>query len=453
VRAVRAELVERLDQSLLRSAANAPAAARAITPEVSERLRQATGPSEITILLATPEGTKVAIPAGPPESPLAGPVLDDLTYDELRSRQGDAFTVPGDDGGAGQRLAVQELDSGSLVIYARSLADVDATTTQLTWTVLGICLAGLIVLLVLVTLAGRRVVRPLEHIIDTAGVIGAGELDRRLPDDQPDRDTERLAEALNAMLGRLEAAFAAQVTSERQLREFLSDASHEIRTPLTTVRAHADLLSTHGVPEATREASILKIQAETARMTRLVEDLLLLALLDQGSALDLTTVDLARITLEATNDATIVDDARPLVVDLPPEPVWVRGDPDRLRQILDNLLANVRIHTPSHTEARVSLRTSGGSAELLVADEGPGIAPADRERIFDRFQRGPTSSQSRQGAGLGLPIAAALASSHQGTLSLVPTSEGATFALRLPLVPAPRPDPVSSPDPRIASHS
>ncbi|HEY6531589.1 MAG TPA: HAMP domain-containing sensor histidine kinase [Acidimicrobiales bacterium] len=437
VRAVRAELVERMDQSLVRSVASAPAAAGFITPEQSKLLREASGPSEITVLVATPDSTKLAVPAGNPDTPLPGPDLDGLSYDELLARQGAAFGVPGEGDGSAQRVAVQQLGSGSVVIYARSLADVDATTRQLTLTVLGICAIGLIVLLVLVALAGRRVVRPLEHIIDVAGVIGAGELDRRLPSHLPDQDTERLAEALNAMLSRLEHAFAAQASSERQLREFLSDASHELRTPLTTVRAHADLLSTPTLPSDKRDESILKIQAETARMTRLVEDLLILALLDQGTELELVATDLVPIARGALDDLSIVDDTRPIIADLPDRPVWVRGDPDRLRQIVDNLLANVRVHTPSDVEARVTVRSEGGEAILLVADEGPGIADEDQARVFDRFRRGRPSPDSRPGAGLGLPIAAALAVSHQGSLSLVPTPRGATFALRLPLAATP----------------
>jgi two-component system, OmpR family, sensor kinase len=274
----------------------------------------------------------------------------------------------------------------------------------------------------------RLGLRPLRQIELTAAAITAGDLSRRV--DHPDEATEigRVGSALNEMLDRIEA-------SDRRLRRFVADASHELRTPLAAVRAYAELFSRGA---ATRpedlERSMTGITREAERMTLLVDDLLLLARLDEGRPLGREPVDLAALTHEAVDAARVVEPDRP--IELSVEPATVTGDEARLRQVLDNLLANARAHTPAGTPVSVELRRSDGRAELTVTDHGPGLTEEQASRAFERFYRADSSrARASGGAGLGLSIVSAVTEAHGGTSEVRPTpGGGATFAIALPLV-------------------
>jgi two-component system OmpR family sensor kinase len=229
-------------------------------------------------------------------------------------------------------------------------------------------------------------------------------------------------------------ALAAKERSEEQLRQFVADASHELRTPLTALRGYSELYRAGGLgQEAELEQAMARIGSESRRMGSLVEDLLLLARLDQGRPLRNEPVSLSELVNDALKDLRAVEPAREIRADITPD-ISVKGDEDRLRQVVGNLLTNVRVHTPAEASVTVSLTDSEEAATLTVADRGPGIDAAHVGRIFDRFYRAdPGRSRDRGGSGLGLSIAASVAAAHEGRISYSQTpGGGATFTLTLP---------------------
>ena len=278
--------------------------------------------------------------------------------------------------------------------------------------------------------------RPLREIEQTAAAIGAGDLSRRVERAEPSTEIGRLGLALNAMLGQIERAFKSREASEARLRRFVADASHELRTPLAAVRAYSELYRRGA---ATRPADLDRamsgINRESERMSLLVDDLLLLARLDEGRPLEQEPVDLGEVAGEAVETARTVEPSRP--IDLAAEPAVVLGDRDRLRQVLDNLLANVRAHTPVDGAVHVRVARNGTNAVLEVADSGPGMDEEELERVFERFHRGdPSRSRASGGVGLGLSIVAAVAEAHGGSASAESEpGHGSTFRVTLPLEP------------------
>jgi two-component system OmpR family sensor kinase len=323
---------------------------------------------------------------------------------------------------------------GTLIV-AIPLTEVSATLDRL----LGVELvvSGIALLLV----AGfalwlvRLGLRPLEGIGATAGAIAAGDLSRRVEPATERTEVGRLGLALNAMLAQIEAAFEERRASENRLRRFVADASHELRTPLTSIRGYAELFrrGADSRPEDLAK-SMHRIEAEAARMGVLVDDLLLLARLDQGRPLEREPLDLARIVEEAVDSARAVEPDRPIDLELH-SLTSVVGDEGRLRQAVDNLLDNARVHTPASSRVRVTLGPDAAAAVLLtVADEGPGLPAEVATRAFERFYRGdPSRSRSMGGAGLGLSIVAAIVEAHGGTVTVrSEEGAGATFEVRLP---------------------
>jgi two-component system OmpR family sensor kinase len=277
--------------------------------------------------------------------------------------------------------------------------------------------------------------RPLRRIAATADAITAGSLSERAPAAPRRSEIGRVATALNRMLDQIQAAFAQRDATERRLRRFLADASHELRTPLTSIRGYAELFrrGADRRPEDLAEA-MRAIEDEAARMTQLVDDLLLLARLDDEPPLAEGPVSLDRIVEAAVQAARVVDPERPLQRELQ-RPIHVLGDAARLRQVIDNLLTNAHRHTPPGATVSVSLEQVADEAVLTVADTGPGIPPGERERIFDRFFR-PDDARSgdRGGTGLGLAIVQAIVTAHHGQVSARDVHpHGALFEVRLPL--------------------
>ncbi|MDF5757790.1 ATP-binding protein [Spongiactinospora sp. TRM90649] len=302
---------------------------------------------------------------------------------------------------------------------------------------------------VMLTLAGvgiaivRRSLRPLVEIERTAAEIAAGELSRRVPDIEPRTEVGRLARALNGMLAQIEAAFAARSASEaaarrseEKMRRFVADASHELRTPLTSIRGFAEFYRQN--PEGDPAVLLRRVEDEAARMGLLVDDLLLLARLDRQRPLATDPVDLLALAADAVHDARILAPDRELTLQVDGAALIVSGDEVRLRQVIANLVTNALTHTPDGSPITVRLSAADGFACLEVADQGPGLAPEQIERVFERFYRADTArtraAKNDGGTGLGLAIVAALVEAHDGTVSITSQpGKGATFRVLLPL--------------------
>jgi len=346
------------------------------------------------------------------------------------------FTVSAQSGGSRYRVraSIEPQASTYLLIVATSLSSVDSTLHQLLLIELAVTAAVLVAIALLGLWVVRLGLRPLVEIEETAGAIAAGDLSRRV--ERADERTEvgRLGLALNAMLSQIESAFRAREASEQRLRRFVSDASHELRTPLTAVRAYAELFA-RGADKRPDDLAraMTGISRESERMSLLVDDLLLLARLDEGRPLERKDVELERVVGDAVETARTVEPDRP--IELHAEHAVVVGDRDRLRQVVDNLLANARSHTPAGAPVEVSVASVNGDAVIEVADHGPGMSPEDVGRVFERFYRADASrSRGSGGVGLGLSIVAAVAEAHGGTASA--SSEpgaGTTFRVTLPL--------------------
>ena len=235
----------------------------------------------------------------------------------------------------------------------------------------------------------------------TADEIAAGDLSRRLQPAPSGTEAGHLTEAFNGMVHQIESAFAERQESEDRLRRFVADASHELRTPLTSIRGYTDLMQAGALDEPEARADALRrIQAESGRMAELVDDLLVLARLDQGRPLERLPVDLVAVATDAAKDARAVDPDRPVALVVPDRPVIVQGDEGRLRQVVANLLTNARVHTPAGTPVTVRVAVEGEIAQLVVADEGEGMAPEVATRVFERFYRAD-ASRSRGSRWLG----------------------------------------------------
>jgi two-component system OmpR family sensor kinase len=354
------------------------------------------------------------------------------------SGRGDAvryLTVPAAGGGSWRvRVWTDEQFAGYQLVLAQPLTGVNSTLHRL------LLIEALATLAVLAGIAGlglwvvRAGLRPLRSMEATAAAIAAGDLSRRV--ERADERTEvgRLGSALNTMLGHIERAFRAREASEAKLRRFVADASHELRTPLAAVRAYAELFE-RGAAERPEDLAraMSGIDRESRRMSGLVEDLLLLARLDEGRPLARDAVRLDEVAAEAVETARTVEPSRPLR--LAADEIVVTGDRDRLRQVVDNLLANVRAHTPAGTPAEVRVHAADGSAVLEVADEGPGLDRTALDHVFERFYRAdPSRTRASGGAGLGLAIVAAVAQAHGGSAAAgSEPGHGATFTVSLPL--------------------
>ncbi|MFE2290968.1 sensor histidine kinase [Streptomyces sp. NPDC059452] len=299
--------------------------------------------------------------------------------------------------------------------------------------------------------AVRRGLRPLEEMAATASAIGGGDLTRRVPAAGPRTEVGRLGAALNAMLGQIESAFTERTRSEDRLRRFVADASHELRTPVATIRGYAELFRRGAASRPDDLArAMARIESEARRMGTLVEELLLLATLDQGVPVARDPVDVRALAAEAVDDARVLAPGRPLLFEAAGRgPVLVRGDADRLRQVLANLLANVRHHTPDGTEAWVRVAARDGWAVTEVTDHGPGLTEEQARHVFERFFRAdPSRTRAHlpaggrdEGSGLGLAIVAAVVGAHGGRVEaerlLGPGASGVTFRISLPLADGP----------------
>jgi two-component system, OmpR family, sensor kinase len=372
-----------------------------------------------------------------------------------------AALVPGDGavdldlGGYGDYRAIAELDrDGDTVVSALPLIEVQSILLRVAL-VTG---SAVVIALVIAGWAGAFIVRitlrPLSRVASTAARVAELRLDRgavQLAQRVPDRDTDprtevgRVGNALNRMLDHVGNALEARHASEMQVRQFVADASHELRTPLAAIRGYAELSRRHRAPIPDELAHVLhRVESEAERMTVLVEDLLLLARLDAGRPLADDPVDLTMLVVDAVSDAHAAGPRHDWQLDLPDEPVTVPGDQQRLHQVLANLLANARTHTPEGTRVTVRVEPAAGAAVLQVVDAGPGIPAELQPHIFERFARGDSSRSRQAGStGLGLSIVDAVVTAHRGTVAVRSVPGRTAFTVRLPLGP---PDPAISAD-------
>ena len=368
----------------------------------------------------------------------AAPIADYLVgfdLEEVAEHQGEAFTVEGGRNNF-RAVAVALPNNSGSIVAAQSLDDLNKTVGQLGFFFFLIGLA----LLTLIAIASRLVIkigmRPLEDVETTAEQIAAGDLSARMPDANPHTEVGRLVTSLNSMLGRIEQSFAARVESENKLRRFVADASHELRTPLTAIRGFSELYRQGAVSgeEPTREL-VGRIEGESIRMGALVEDLLLLARLDQSREMESKPVDLEAVVESAVASARAAGPDHKVSFTPTAEELFALGDDARIHQVVANLLANARAHTPAGTQIDVSITRDNDGIRIAVADNGPGLSTEDQRKIFERFYRADPSRVrvDGEGSGLGLSIVDAVMKAHGGSVTVLSElGKGATFTLFFP---------------------
>lgn len=359
----------------------------------------------------------------------------------LAALTGELFTAPAPGASSYRVRAMVDGRTGVLVVSALSLDDVDAATRRLVVVVTASTLVALAVLGTVAWWVLHLGVRPVKQMAAGAGRIAAGDLSHRLPASDPRTEAGQLGVALNAMLASIESAFAERAEAEARLRRFVADASHELRTPVATIRGYAELHRAGALDDPDqRSEAMRRTEAEAIRMGALVDDLLTLARLDEGRGLALCELDLAELADEAVRDARARDPQRPVTFvgpDAARGAARLVGDPDRLRQVLANLLTNALVHTPADAPVRVAVAVERAEVVLTVHDDGPGMAEADAAHAFERFWRAdPSRVRTRGGAGLGLAIVAAVVDAHRGQVRLESApGRGTTVTVRLPRTP------------------
>ncbi|EAR24749.1 two-component system, sensor protein [marine actinobacterium PHSC20C1] len=333
--------------------------------------------------------------------------------------------------------------AGESLIVALPLADVRDTVLQLTLLVVGIGLLAVTIAALAGAVAVRIALRPLERVAATATRVTELQLDRgavalaervSLDDADPRTEVGQVGAALNRMLEHVASALSARQTSENKVRAFVADASHELRTPLASIRGYAEVTRRggHDIPADVAHA-VGRIEAESVRMTALVESLLLLARLDETAQVELESVDLTRLIIDAVGDAHAASPDHVWELELADHAIAVSGDRARIHQVIANLLANARLHTPVGTVVTTCLMREGDSAIIEIRDTGPGIPAALQPTVFERFVRGDSSRSRASGStGLGLAIVAAVVGAHGGTASVSSEPGNTVFRVELP---------------------
>jgi two-component system OmpR family sensor kinase len=371
--------------------------------------------------------------------------------ERLRPRLPDRMLDPGDvdattfaarseqDSSVAFRVSVGAAPDDETLVVAVPLDEMRQTLAGLLRIMLAVGIAVLLALAVTAWWVVRIGLRPLEGMGQAAAEIAAGDLSRRVEPSSPRTEIGRLGSALNAMLAQIEEAFAERRTSEHKLRRFLADASHELRTPLTSIRGYAELFRRGASARPDDLAkSMQRIEQEAAVMGALVEDLLLLARLDQGRPLEVKAIDLSALATDAVAGARAVDPRRSITL-AAPSPTIVEADEVGLRQVMSNLVMNALNHTPADTPIEVCVIADHDHADFVVVDHGTGLAPGEADRVFERFYRAdPSRARETGGVGLGLAIVSAIAEAHGGRVTAEATpGGGATFRVTLPVTASP----------------
>lgn len=386
------------------------------------------------------------------------PIVKMYTFSQARALANQPFTVPSSDGRDPWRAIIVpnanihgQLDDGSTVnfvgyvVVALPYEGVNNTLERLALVVAGVAVAVVTLGTLVAYLTVSRSFRPLARVERTAAAIAAGDLSRRVEIENPATEVGRLSGSLNAMLAHIEAAFAARTASETRMRRFVADASHELRTPLVTIRGFSELYR-HGALQTEEDVTTAmgRIESEAKRMGELVEDLLMLARIDEQRPLQLKPVDLLLIGHDAAVDARAAAPDRTITVEGleggSAASAPTRGDEAKLRQVVANLVGNCLRYTPEGSAIELAVGVQEGEhgqeSVLEVRDHGPGISDEDVPRIFERFYRADSSrTRDTGGSGLGLAIVSALVAAHQGTVRVLPTpGGGATLRISLPFV-------------------
>jgi two-component system, OmpR family, sensor kinase len=339
------------------------------------------------------------------------------------------------------QVVTRPLGDGQVLLTGMPLAPVDTTLRQVALAEIAVFSLALVLTGLLGTAWVRVSLRPLRRVAATATRVtqlplasGEVSMPERVPDADPRTEVGQVGAAFNRMLGHVESALARREASEGRLRSFAADASHELRTPLAAIRGYAELARRSPDPLPAEVAHALsRVEAESARMSLLVDELLLLAQLDAGRPLAGEPVDLTRLAIDVTSDARAASADHRWQLELPDEPVIVRGDEHRLHQVLANLLSNASRHTPAGTVVTVAVSASGGTAVVSVTDNGPGIPAELQPAVFERFVRGDTSrSRAAGSSGLGLAIVHAVAAAHGGRADVVSRPGETRFTITLP---------------------
>jgi len=395
-------------------------------------------PSDISITLLDSEGNILGT-VGDSQSPQRIQTLvTGFTPDDVRKNKDRPFTLDSEGSSSDYRVLARLLPSSAgSVITAVSLGGVEKAMNQLRFLFLAV---GFLVLILLALIARRIIgisLKPLTSVEETAEAFARGDFSARLPEARGDTEVGRLTSALNQMLTRIEESFSVRVASEEKLRRFVADASHELRTPLTAIRGFAELHRQGAIQGEEKTAELVRrIEQESIRMSSLVEDLLLLARLDQSREMAMEPVDVSTVIKEAVASARAAGPEHEISMELPPEDLFVLGDSLRVHQVIANLLANARVHTPTGTKVSVSARQDDSGTYISVADNGPGLSKEAQEKIFERFYRADPSRVRNgvEGTGLGLSIVDAVMNAHGGSVTV--TSElgkGSTFTLFFPI--------------------
>jgi two-component system OmpR family sensor kinase len=367
----------------------------------------------------------------------ASPVLPKSLPDAGTEKPAPPFTVEGTGGVAQYRVTAwrENAFAGRFVVVAIPLTGLQSTLRQLLQLEAGIGLAVVGAIAILALLIITVGLRPLQRMGGVAADIAAGDLSRRVEPATSKTEIGRLGLALNGMLSQIEAAFEQRKASEQRLRRFIADASHELRTPLTSIRGYSEMLR-RGAAESPADADTARrrIEEESVRMSVLVDDMLLIARLDQGRPLESKPVDLQAIAADTAADARAVAPQREITLTAPGS-VVVEGDDTRLRQVLGNLVRNAIVHTPQQSSIEIAVSTEDSIGRMSVVDHGPGLSDDEKRRIFEPFYRAdPSRSRDSGGAGLGLSIVNAVVSAHGGKVHVKETAGGgATFEVELPL--------------------
>jgi two-component system OmpR family sensor kinase len=428
---MRSDLMDGVDKEL-QSVAR-PVANQALTDLTT---RNSVFPSNYAFELQSQFGVVTRRPTGV----AATPDLPDLSVLDPRVTSGEPFTVDSETGPLQWRFVAGRV-TGANATFAVGipLSTLNHTVVRLLFTTAVIGSIALIGSIVLAWFAVRRAFRPLTRIEDTAAAIATGDLTQRIPVRQADDEVTSLSRSLNVMLTRIESSFAVREASEERMRQFVADASHELRTPLATVRGYAELYRQGAVRDAAGvESAMERIEAESTRMSGLVEDLLTLARIDDAPVVETSPVDLTVLAADAVADARVRAPERRislLGLDGPVAPTVVQGTESRLRQVVTNLVANALRHTPDGTPVEVAVGHDATGVALEVRDHGPGVPDEVATKVFERFYRAdPARGRSGGGgSGLGLAIVAAIVSQHHGRVGVAPTpGGGATFVVRLP---------------------
>ena len=392
-------------------------------------------PTSTSLTLLDAQGTVIGALGGDLNATSINDNLAGLLPEEVAQHGDKPFTIhaPGPD----FRVIARALpNNAGTVVAAQSLRDLERTTSRLGFL---FSLIGF-VLLLMIAVASRAVIkvglRPLEDAEQTAEEIAAGNLSARMPEADPSTEVGRLVTSLNTMLSRIEDAFSARTDSENKLRRFVADASHELRTPITAIRGFSEL-HRQGAVTGEKETTELigRIENESKRMGSLVEDLLLLARLDQAREMDSKPVDINKVVEDAVISARAAGPEHPVALISSGDEIFTLGDEVRIHQVVANLLANARAHTPAGTPITVSVKSTDAGVEVSVADKGPGLSAEDQNRIFERFYRADSSRvrTGGDGSGLGLSIVDAVMRAHGGSVSVQSTpGEGANFTLHFP---------------------